>query len=33
MDIVFLITAAALWVAVLGLAVGCERLQGHEVAP
>lgn len=32
MDIVYLILAAALWLATLGLAAGCERLQLHKGA-
>jgi hypothetical protein len=31
MDIVLLVAAAALWVAVLGLAYACERLQNRKV--
>jgi hypothetical protein len=33
MDIIYLAAAAALWVAALGLALGCERLQPHKVTP
>lgn len=33
MDIVYLIAAGALWVAIAALAVGCERLQSRKVAP
>jgi len=33
MDIVFLITAGALWVTVVGLALGCERLQSRKAVP
>jgi hypothetical protein len=33
MDIVYLTAAVALWVAVLGLALGCERLQPSKVTP
>ncbi len=33
MDIVYLIAAAALWAAVVALAIGCERLQQRKVAP
>jgi hypothetical protein len=33
MDIVFLTTAGAFWVAVVALALGCERLQRQRVAP
>ncbi len=33
MDIVYLVLAAALWLAAIGLAAGCERLQPHKVAP
>lgn len=33
MDIVYLLSAAALWVAALGLAKGCERLQHRKVMP
>ena len=33
MDIIFLVAASALWAAVVALAVGCERLQDHKVAP
>lgn len=33
MDIVYLILAATFWLAIVGLAVGCERLQPHKVAP
>lgn len=33
MDIVYLIAAGALWAAVVGLAIGCERLQGRKVTP
>ncbi len=32
MDLVYLIAAAALWLAAVGLAAGCERLQTHKVA-
>ena len=32
MDIVYLTLAAALWLATIGLAAGCERLQLHKVA-
>jgi hypothetical protein len=32
MDIVYLISAGALWVAILGLALGCERLQSRKVS-
>lgn len=31
MDIVFLVAAAVLWAAALGLALGCERLQLRKV--
>lgn len=33
MDIIYLIAAGGLWAAVAALALACERLQGHEVAP
>lgn len=33
MDIVYLIAAGAFWVAVVALALGCERLRNHKVAP
>lgn len=33
MDIVYLISAVALWAVVLGLALGCHRLQTRKVAP
>lgn len=33
MDIVFLITAGALWVAIAALALGCEHLQNRKVSP
>ncbi len=33
MDIVFLTAAGAFWAAVVALAMGCERLQSHRVAP
>lgn len=33
MDIVYLIAAGALWVAVALLALGCERQQQRKVAP
>ena len=33
MDIVFFITAGALWAAVVALALGCERLQHRKVTP
>jgi hypothetical protein len=33
MDITYLIAAAALWLATIGLALGCERLQSRKVAP
>ncbi len=33
MDIVFLIAAGALWVAVVALALGCEHLRNRKVAP
>ena len=33
MDIIYLVSAGALWAAVLGLAYGCERLQHHKVKP
>ena len=33
MDIVYLIAAGALWVAMVALALGCERLQSHRVTP
>ena len=33
MDLVYLTAAALLWVAVLGLARGCERLRPHKAAP
>ncbi len=33
MDIVYVIAAGVLWVAVLGLAYGCERLQLRKVTP
>ena len=32
MDIVFLIAAGALWVAIAALALGCEHLQNRKVA-
>ncbi len=32
MDIVYLIVAATVWLAVVGLAAGCERLQPHPVS-
>lgn len=32
MDIVYLIVAAMLWLATVGLTIGCERLQVHKVA-
>jgi hypothetical protein len=31
MDIIYLVSAGALWVAVLGLGFGCERLQSRKV--
>lgn len=33
MDIAYLIAAGAFWVAAAALALGCERLQRHKVAP
>lgn len=33
MDIVYLASAAAFWIALLGLAHGCERLQQRKVRP
>lgn len=33
MDIVFLIAAGALCVAIVALALGCERLRNHKVSP
>lgn len=33
MDIVYLITAGALWAPIVALAVGCERLRNRKVAP
>jgi hypothetical protein len=33
MDIIYLISVGVIWAAVLGLALGCERLQPHKVAP
>ena len=33
MDIVYLISAGALWAAMLGLAIGCQRLQGPPPLP
>jgi hypothetical protein len=33
MDIIYLISAAALWAAVIGLALGCERLHSRKVTP
>lgn len=33
MDIVFLIAAGALWLAIAALALGCEHLQHPKVAP
>lgn len=33
MDIVFLIAAGALWVAIAALALGCEHLHNRKVAP
>ena len=33
MDIVYLISVGALWAAILGLAIGCERLQSRKVTP
>lgn len=32
MDIVYLIVAVTLWLATVGLTIGCERLQPHKVA-
>jgi hypothetical protein len=32
MDIVYLLAAATFWVVVVGLTLGCERLQGRKVA-
>lgn len=32
MDIVFLTVAVGFWLAVVGLAIGCERLQGRKVS-
>jgi len=32
MDIVYLLAAAAFWVAIAGLAIGCERLRTRRVA-
>jgi hypothetical protein len=33
MDIVFLVSAGAFWLAVVALALGCERLHSRQVAP
>ncbi len=33
MDITYLIVAAAFWLAIFGLAQGCERLQQPKVKP
>jgi hypothetical protein len=33
MDIVILVAAGALWVAIVALARGCERLQNRKVSP
>jgi hypothetical protein len=33
MDLVYLLIAALLWAAVVGLAVACSRLQTHGVKP
>ncbi len=33
MDVVYLIAAGAFWVAVVLLALGCERLQQRQAAP
>jgi hypothetical protein len=33
MDIIYLISAGALWSVVLGLALACERLQSRKVTP
>lgn len=33
MDLTYLALAAALWLAILGLALGCERLQPHAGTP
>lgn len=33
MDIVYLISAVALWSALLGLALGCERLHTRKLTP
>jgi len=33
MDIVYLIVACAVWLAIVALAHGCERLQNRKVAP
>jgi hypothetical protein len=32
MDIVYLALAATFWLATVGFAAGCERLQAHKVA-
>jgi hypothetical protein len=33
MDIVYLLAATTLWMAVAGLTIGCERLQTRKAAP
>jgi hypothetical protein len=33
MDVIYLIAAGALWLAIVALALGCERLQSNKVAP
>jgi hypothetical protein len=33
MDIIYLVSAGALWATVLGLALACERLQSRKVTP
>ena len=33
MDIVYLISASALWAAALGLALGCQWLQSRKATP
>lgn len=32
MDVVYLTLAATFWLATVGFAAGCERLQAHKVA-
>jgi hypothetical protein len=32
MDLVYLLSAAALWAVTLGLALGCERLQARKAS-